>query len=161
MTITLVVAMAENRVIGREGDLPWQLPEDLKHFRRVTIGKPIIMGRKTWDSLYVKPLPGRRNIVVTRNASFAATGAEAASSIENALKRADKEGEAMVIGGAGIFKAVLPSAQRLHLTEVHAEIAGDTYFPEFDRTAWREVTRVTHPATDETPAYSFVLLERN
>ena len=153
--------MAENRVIGRQGDLPWRLPEDLKHFKRVTIGKPVIMGRKTWDSLYVKPLPGRRNIVVTRNASFAANGAETASSIENALKRPDKEVEAMVIGGAGIFKAVLPSAQRLHLTEVHAEIAGDTYFPEFDRTAWREVTRVTHPATDEAPAYSFVLLERN
>ena len=161
MTITLVVAMAENRVIGREGDLPWRLPEDLRHFKRVTIGKPIIMGRKTWDSLYVKPLPGRRNIVVTRNTSFAAKGAEIANSIEDALTRTGKEVETMVIGGAGIFKAVLPSAQRLHLTEVHAEIEGDTYFPAFDRTAWQEVTRVTHPAAEENPAYSFVLLERH
>ena len=150
--------MAENRVIGCEGDLPWRLPEDLKHFKRVTIGKPIIMGRKTWTSLYVKPLPDRRNIVVTRNTGFAAKGAETANSIEDALTRTSKEVETMVIGGAAIFKAVLPSAQRLYLTEVHAEIEGDTYFPEFDRTAWQEVTRVTHPAANENPAYSLSLI---
>tara|TARA_B100000161_G_scaffold190524_1_gene138007 strand:- start:648 stop:1109 length:462 start_codon:yes stop_codon:yes gene_type:complete len=152
--------MAENRVIGRDGDLPWRLPEDLKHFKRVTMGKPVIMGRKTWDSLYVKPLPGRRNIVVTRNLDFSADGAEATGSIEDALALVDREEEAMVIGGATLFEAALASAQRFHLTEVHAEIEGNTRFPAFDRASWREVTRETHPAADGSPAYSFVLLER-
>ena len=160
MILSLVVAMAENRVIGRDGDLPWRLPEDLKHFKRVTMGKPVIMGRKTWDSLYVKPLPGRRNIVVTRNPAFSADGAEATGSIEDALALVDGDEEAMVIGGATLFEAALTSAQRFHLTEVHAEIEGDTRFPAFDRTSWREVTRETHPAADGNPAYSFVLLER-
>ena len=160
MILSLVVAMAENRVIGRDGDLPWRLPEDLKHFKRVTMGKPVIMGRKTWDSLYVKPLPGRRNIVVTRNLDFSADGAEATGSIEDALALVDGDEEAMVIGGATLFEAALTSAQRFHLTEVHAEIKGDTRFPAFDRASWREVTRETYPAADGNPAYSFVLLER-
>ena len=160
MILSLVVAMAENRVIGRDGDLPWRLPEDLKHFKRVTVGKPVIMGRKTWDSLYVKPLPGRRNIVVTRNLVFSADGAEATGSIEDALALVDRDEEAMVIGGATLFEAALASAQRFHLTEVHAEIEGNTRFPAFDRASWREVTRETHPAADGKPAYSFVLLER-
>ena len=160
MILSLVVAMAENRVIGRDGDLPWRLPEDLKHFKRVTMGKPVIMGRKTWDSLYVKPLPGRRNIVVTRNLDFSADGAEATGSIEDALALVDRDEEAMVIGGATLFKAALASAQRFHLTEVHAEIEGNTRFPAFDRASWREVTRETRPAADGNPAYSFVLLER-
>ncbi|MEC8165335.1 MAG: dihydrofolate reductase, partial [Pseudomonadota bacterium] len=131
MILSLVVAMAENRVIGRDGDLPWRLPEDLKHFKRVTMGKPVIMGRKTWDSLYVKPLPGRRNIVVTRNLNFSADGAEATGSIEDALALVDRDEEAMVIGGATLFEAALASAQRFHLTEVHAEIKGNTRFPAF------------------------------
>ena len=160
LILSLVVAMAENRVIGRDGDLPWRLPEDLKHFKRVTMGKPVIMGRKTWDSLYVKPLPGRRNIVVTRNLDFSADGAEAAGSIEDALALVDGDEEAMVIGGATLFEAALTSAQRFHLTEVHAEIEGNTRFPAFDRASWREVTRETYPAADGNPAYSFVLLER-
>ena len=160
MILSLVVAMAENRVIGRDGDLPWRLPEDLKHFKRVTMGKPVIMGRKTWDSLYVKPLPGRRNIVVTRNLDFSADGAEATGSIDDALALVDRDEEAMVIGGATLFEATLASAQRFHLTEVHAEIEGNTRFPAFDRASWREVTRETHPAADGNPAYSFVLLER-
>ena len=160
MILSLVVAMAENRVIGRDGDLPWRLPEDLKHFKRVTMGKPVIMGRKTWDSLYVKPLPGRRNIVVTRNLDFSADGAEATGSIEDALALVDRDEEAMVIGGATLFEAALTSAQRFHLTEVHADIKGDTRFPAFDRASWREVTRETYPAADGNPAYSFVLLER-
>ena len=160
MILSLVVAMAENRVIGRDGDLPWRLPEDLKHFKRVTMGKPIIMGRKTWDSLYVKPLPGRRNIVVTRNLDFSADGAEATGSIEDALALVDGDEEAMVIGGATLFEAALTSAQRFHLTEVHAEIEGNIRFPAFDRASWREVTRETRPAADGNPAYSFVLLER-
>jgi len=161
LILSLVVAMAENRVIGRDGDLPWRLPEDLKHFKRVTLGKPVIMGRKTWDSLYVKPLPGRRNIVVSRNPDFTAEGAETAGSIDDALACVAGEEEAMVIGGAALFEAALPTAQRFHLTEVHAEIEGDTVFPEFDRGAWREVSRETHPASDGNPAYSFVFLERS
>ena len=153
--------MAENRVIGRDGDLPWRLPEDLKHFKRVTLGKPVIMGRKTWDSLYVKPLPGRRNIVVTRNPDFRADGAEATMSVEDALARVADAEEAVVIGGATLFEDALPVAGRFHLTEVHAAIDGDTFFPAFDRTGWREVSRVDHPADGDSPAYSFVLLERN
>ena len=157
---TLIAACDEAGCIGRGGDLPWRLPEDLKHFKRVTMGKPVIMGRKTWDSLYVKPLPGRRNIVVTRNLDFYADGAEATGSIEDALALVDREEEAMVIGGATLFEAALASAQRFHLTEVHAEIEGNIRFPAFDRASWREVTRETHPAADGNPAYSFVLLER-
>jgi dihydrofolate reductase len=160
MILTLVVAMSENRVIGRDGDLPWRLPNDLKHFKQVTMGKPIIMGRKTWESLYVKPLPGRRNIVVTRNAGYEAEGAEISDSLESALTLAAGEDEAMIIGGAELFAASLHTATRLHLTEVHAEIEGDTYFPDFDRTLWREVSREAHDAEGDAPAYSFLLLER-
>ena len=152
--------MAENRVIGRDGDLPWQLPEDLRHFKRVTLGKPVIMGRKTWDSLYVKPLPSRRNIVVTRNPDFQANGAETAFSMKEALTRVADAEEAVVIGGATLFADALPAAGRFHLTEVHAEIDGDTFFPNFDRDHWREISRDHHPADGDNPAYSFVLLER-
>ena len=153
--------MAENSVIGRDGDLPWRLPEDLKHFKRVTLGKPVIMGRKTWDSLYAKPLPGRRNIVITRNPYFQTDGAETASSIKEALARVAEAEEAVVIGGAMLFEDALPAARRFHLTEVHAAIEGDTFFPSFDRTHWREISRDDHPANGDSPAYSFVLLERN
>ena len=161
MILTLIVAMAENSVIGRDGDLPWRLPEDLKHFKRVTLGKPVIMGRKTWDSLYAKPLPGRRNIVITRNPYFQTDGAETASSIKEALARVAEAEEAVVIGGAMLFEDALPAARRFHLTEVHAAIEGDTFFPSFDRTHWREISRDDHPANGDSPAYSFVLLERN
>ena len=160
MILTLVVAMSENRVIGRDGDLPWRLPNDLKHFKQVTMGKPIIMGRKTWESLYVKPLPGRRNIVVTRNAGYEAEGAETSDSLGSALTLATGEDEAMIIGGAELFAAALDTATRLHLTEVHAKIEGDTYFPEFDRSQWREVSREAHDAEGDAPAYSFLLLEK-
>ena len=152
--------MSENRVIGRNGDLPWRLPDDLKHFKRVTLGKPVIMGRRTWDSLYVKPLPNRRSIVVTGNPHFRADGAETAISIEAALALVAPEEEAIVIGGATLFEHVLPIASRFHLTEVHTEIDGDTYFPDFDRTKWREISRDHHSARGERPAYSFLLLER-
>ncbi|MBC8451911.1 MAG: dihydrofolate reductase [Rhodospirillaceae bacterium] len=160
MILTLVVAMSENRVIGRDGDLPWRLPNDLKHFKQVTMGHPIIMGRKTWESLYVKPLPGRRNIVVTRNAGYEAEGAETSDSLGSALTLATGEDEAMIIGGAELFAAALDTATRLHLTEVHAKIEGDTYFPEFDRSQWREVSREAHDAEGDAPAYSFLLLEK-
>jgi dihydrofolate reductase len=160
MILSLVVAMSENKVIGRDGDLPWRLPNDLKHFKQVTMGKPIIMGRKTWGSLYVKPLPGRRNIVITRNAGYEAEGAETSDSLESALTLVAGESEVMVIGGAELFATALDTATRLHLTEVHAEIEGDTYFPDFDRSLWRETSREAHDVESDTPAYSFLLLEK-
>lgn len=160
MILSLIVAMSENRVIGHNGDLPWRLPDDLKHFKRVTLGKPIIMGRRTWDSLYVKPLPDRRNIVVTRNPNFRANGAETATSIQAALTLVATEKEAIVIGGATLFENLLPITSRFHLTEVHAKINGDTYFPDFDRAQWREISRDHRPAREGRPAHSFVLLER-
>jgi dihydrofolate reductase len=160
MILSLVVAMSENKVIGRDGDLPWRLPNDLKHFKQVTMGKPIIMGRKTWESLYVKPLPGRRNIVVTRNAGYEAEGAETSDSLESALTLVAGKSEVMVIGGAELFATALDTATRLHLTEVHAEIEGDTYFPDFDRSLWRETSREAHDVESDTPAYSFLLLEK-
>ena len=160
MILSLVVAMSENKVIGRDGDLPWRLPNDLKHFKQVTMGKPIIMGRKTWESLDVKPLPGRRNIVVTRNAGYEAEGAETSDSLESALTLVAGESEVMVIGGAELFATALDTATRLHLTEVHAEIEGDTYFPDFDRSLWRETSREAHDVESDTPAYSFLFLEK-
>lgn len=160
MILTLVVAMADNGVIGRDGDLPWRIPGDLKHFRRVTTGRPVIMGRRTWDSLYVRPLPDRRNIVVSRNPGFAAVGAEVAPDLAAALALVAGEPEAMVIGGAELFRDALPRATRLYLTEVHASIPGDTHFPAFDRAAWTEVSREDHLAAENSPAYSFILLER-
>jgi dihydrofolate reductase len=160
MILSLVVAMSKNRVIGRDGDLPWRLPNDLKHFKQVTMGKPIIMGRKTWESLYVKPLPGRRNIVITRNAGYEAEGAEISDSLESALILATGEDEAMIIGGAELFATALDTATRLHLTEIHADIEGDTYFPNSDRSLWREISREPHDAEGDAPAYSFLLLEK-
>ena len=160
MILSLVVAMSENRVIGRDGDLPWRLPNDLNHFKQVTTGKPIIMGRKTWESLYVKPLPDRRNIVVTRNARYEAEGAEISNSLESALTLAASESEVMVIGGAELFATTLDTATRLHLTEVHAELEGDTYFPDFDRSLWQEISREAHDVEGDAPAYSFLLLEK-
>ena len=160
MILSLVVATSENLVIGRDGDLPWRLPNDLKHFKQVTMGKPIIMGRKTWESLYVKPLPGRRNIVVTRNAGYEAEGAKTSDSLESALTLVAGESEVMVIGGAELFATALDTATRLHLTEVHAEIEGDTYFPDFDRSLWGETSREAHDVESDTPAYSFLLLEK-
>ena len=150
--------MAENRVIGRDGDLPWRLPEDLKHFKRVTLGKPVIMGRKTWDSLYVKPLPSRRNIVVTRNPDFQANSAETAFSMKEPRPRR-RRWEA-VAGGATLFAdAFQPPA--VSISRKCAEFDGGTFFPNFDCDHWREISRDHHPAEGDNPAYSFVLLQRS
>lgn len=158
-TITLVVAVAENGVIGRRGALPWRVPSDLKTFRRLTLGKPVIMGRKTYASIG-KPLDGRDNIVVTRDAAFGADGVERAAGIEEAMAlartRAVARGvdEIMIIGGAEIFAAVLPMADRIWLTRIHARPEGDTFFPEPDPRSWREVSRtpIAPDARDEAPA---------
>src|SRR5262245_35358297 len=159
--IVLVVAAAENGVIGNKGSLPWRIPEDLQRFKALTLGKPVIMGRKTWDSLPKKPLPGRSNIVVTRDSQFRAPGASVAPSFEAALAEAYKENpiEVMVIGGETIFAAALPHAHRIHLTEVTARPKGDAFMPPIDREAWREVAR-EGPYAEGDLRYAFVTLER-
>lgn len=157
--ISLIVAMDRQRLIGRDGDLPWRLPNDLKHFKRNTLGKTVLMGRKTWDSLG-RPLPERDNWVLTRDAGFSVPGARAFGDLDAALA-AHGSGELMVIGGAQLYRQTLPLAQRLVLTEVDAVVPGDTYFPEIDRSQWREVSREAFSA-DERHAYpyAFVELER-
>jgi dihydrofolate reductase len=148
MKLTLVAAVARNGVIGRDNDMPWRLPEDLKHFRRVTLGAPVIMGRRTWDSLPAafKPLPGRRNVVITRNPGWRADGAEAAASLDEALRRLAAEPAAFVVGGAQLYAQALQRADELVLTEIDRDFEGDTRFPGFDRTLFTEVARETHRA---------------
>ncbi|MBW7909175.1 MAG: dihydrofolate reductase [Kiritimatiellae bacterium] len=158
-TLSIVVAVAANRVIGRNGALPWHLSEDLRHFKKVTMGKPIIMGRRTWDSIG-KPLPGRRNIVVTSNAHFNAPGTERAHSLAEALHLAEPAHEVAVIGGARLFAEALPIADILYLTEIHADYEGDTFFPQWNREEWREIERHEHPATDTAPGFTFLTLKR-
>ncbi|MBO6784027.1 MAG: type 3 dihydrofolate reductase [Alphaproteobacteria bacterium] len=157
--LTLIVAVADNGVIGRDGGLPWRLPGDLAHFKATTMGKPIVMGRKTWESLG-RPLPGRDNIVVTRDPAYVADGAAVAADLDAALAAAGDAGEVMIIGGAEIYALALPRADRIHLTRVHASPEGDTHFPDLDLDRWREVAREDHDADGDSPAYSFVTLER-
>ncbi|TIC78742.1 dihydrofolate reductase [Crenobacter intestini] len=145
--LTLVVAMARGRVIGKDNAMPWHLPEDLKHFKAVTLGKPIIMGRKTWDSIG-RPLPGRRNIVVTRNEAWRAEGAEAVHSLADALARVGEVDEACVIGGGELFAQALALADRLELTEIDIEVAGDAFFPAWDDGSWQESAREAHRRDD-------------
>ncbi|MDN0074594.1 dihydrofolate reductase [Crenobacter sp. SG2303] len=156
--ITLVVAMAENRAIGINNTLPWHLPEDLKHFKAVTLGKPVVMGRKTWDSIG-RPLPGRRNIVVTRNADWAADGAEPAHSLGAALALAGDAEEICVIGGAELYGQAIESADRLLVTEVGLTVAGDAFFPVIDRSRWQETGRESHQREDGL-VYAFVEYRR-
>ena len=161
------VARARNGVIGRDGRLPWRLSSDLKLFKALTLGKPVIMGRKTWDSLPNRPLPQRMNIVLTRDGSFEPRGCVVCDNFPEALSMAkeqaeeDEVEEVCVIGGAALFELALPRAQRLYLTEVEADVQGDTFFPSFDEAAWREVSREPHPA-GEKDQHPFVLrvLER-
>jgi len=138
MPLSLIVAVAENGVIGREGTLPWHISADLKRFKQLTMGHAIIMGRRTWESLG-RPLPGRRSIVVSRNPNFTATGAEVAPSLDAALQLASANSEAFVIGGASLYEAALPKADRLYMTRVLASVEGDTFFPAFDANQWRKV----------------------
>ncbi len=157
MIRSLVVAMARNRVIGRDNALPWRLPEELAHFKRVTMGHPIVMGRRTWESIG-RPLPGRQNIVVTRTPGYAAPGCTVVESLEAAWQAAGNAGEVCVIGGTTLFEETLPMADRIHLTEVEAEVAGDTWFPAFDRSQWSEREVARHPA-DARHAYPFRILQ--
>ena len=158
--ISLIVAMAQNGVIGRDNSLPWRLPEDLKRFRAYTLGKPILMGRKTFESLG-RPLPGRTNLVLTRARSWSADGVIVVHSVEEALMQAASSDELVAIGGAEIYRLVLPVARRIYLTHVHADVPGDITFPEFDSTQWADVECSSQPA-DDAHAYplTFVTLER-
>jgi len=156
MTISLIVAASRNGVIGRNGALPWHLPDDLRQFKRLTLGKPVIMGRRTWESIG-RPLPGRRNIVLTRDPGFRAGGCEVAHSVSAALALLAGAEEAMVIGGAQVYAAFLPFAERIYLTRVQAEVDGDTHFPAPDPDAWRLVSSEAHGA-DDRHRYAFELL---
>jgi dihydrofolate reductase len=158
--VTLVVAVADNGVIGRDNALPWHLPEDLKRFKRLTLGKPVVMGRKTFDSIG-KPLPGRQNIVVTRDANYRREGVTVAHSVESALSAAGDAPEVMVIGGADLFRLFMPRARRLHLTRVHAEVSGDVIWTELDRRDWRMVESLSFAADERhVHAMSFEVWER-
>ena len=162
--ISFVVARADNGVIGRDNALPWHLPADLKHFKRLTVGKPVVMGRKTYDSIG-KPLPGRHNIVLTRDAGWRADGVTVVANLAEAIAAAGldpktRAEEVMIIGGAAVYSEALPIATRVYLTEVHDTPEGDTQLPTFDQARWRETAREDHPADEGRPAYSFVTLER-
>lgn len=157
--VTLVAAVAANGVIGSGGRLPWRLPEDLRHFKSLTLGHPVIMGRKTWESLG-KPLPGRENIVVTRSRGYDAPGAHVAASLDAALALCDGEPVAFVIGGGELYAAALPMADAMVLTEIDRDFAGDAHFPPFDRAAWRETRRKPQTGADGL-RFDFVLYERD
>jgi dihydrofolate reductase len=161
------VARSLNGVIGRDNDLPWRLKSDLAIFKACTMGKPVIMGRKTWDSLPRKPLPGRMNIVLSRDGSFEPPQAVVCESFLEAVQMAKEQAaddgvdEVCVIGGHALFEAALPKAKRLYLTEVQARVEGDVTFPAFDESAWTEVRREDHPAgPDDDHAFVFRVLER-
>jgi dihydrofolate reductase len=150
--VTLVVAVADNGVIGRDNALPWHLPEDLKRFKRITMGKPIVMGRKTFESIG-KPLPGRLNIVLTRDANYRRGGVTVVHDVEGALRAAEVAEEIMVIGGSDLFRLFLPRATSVHLTRVHGDVAGDVFWPALDDKEWLVTEREAF-AADERHAYS-------
>ncbi|MEJ2316213.1 MAG: dihydrofolate reductase [Gammaproteobacteria bacterium] len=158
--VSLIWAMARNRVIGRDNSLPWHLPADLQHFKELTLGKPIIMGRKTWESL-PGLLPGRRHIVVTRRQNYVAEGAETAADLDAAIALAGDVDEIMIVGGATLYAEALPIAGRLYMTLVDADVDGDAFFPAFDMAAWHVIDESSAPA-DEKNRYglSFLTLER-
>lgn len=159
--ISLIAALNDERVIGINNALPWHLPADLRHFKQITLGKPVLMGRKTFESIG-KPLPGRVNIVVTSDRNFAAAGCTIAHSIDEALRLARDHAEVMIIGGATFYAQMLPQAQRMYLTFVHAnDIAGDAFFPAWPAGQWQEIAREDHLAdANNRYPYSFVTLER-
>ena len=158
--ISIIVAASTNNAIGIRGELPWRLSSDLQHFKATTMGKPIVMGRKTWDSIG-RPLPGRQNIVITRQAGFVAEGCDVVASLAEAAEAAGDENEIMVIGGSEIYSLALPLADRLYLTRVHAAVDGDAFFPEIDATEWRLIDDEHHEADERNEhPYSFRVFER-
>ena len=153
--------MDRNRVIGKGDALPWHISEDLKYFRKITMGKPIVMGRKTHESIG-RPLPGRENIILTRDTSYKAEGCTVLHSMEEIFQYCKDVEEVMITGGAEIYKLAFEQVSHLYLTEVYTEIEGDTFFPEFDRCEWKEVSREDHKADEKNEFdYSFVLLEKS
>lgn len=160
MQLAAIVAMAENRVIGKDNQLPWRLPADLRHFKALTLGKTILMGRKTHESIG-RVLPGRPNLIMTRNTDLQVPGAIVVHSLEAALKFVSAEDEVMIIGGAQLYRELLPQTQRIYMTIVRAELVGDSYFPELDLKEWRQVASEEHEADEENAyAYRFVEWER-
>ena len=160
--ISAVVAMSENRVIGKGGQLPWRLPEDLKRFRILTTGHTVIMGRKTFESIG-RPLPNRKNVVISRQPGFHSEGVVVVHSLDEALQSCGQESEVFVIGGGEIYRAALQKIQRIYLTLVHSQIDGDAYFPEFDESLFREVSRedcFDSAENQENLKYSFIVLDR-
>ena len=158
--ISLIAAIADNGVIGLDNRLPWRLPADLRHFKALTLGKPIVMGRKTWESL-PGLLPQRRHIVVTSNPGYQAEGCEVVHSLEQALAAAGAAAEVMIIGGARLYEQALPQARRMYLTLVHAQVAGNVFFPPYDTQPWVERERVEYEPDKENPyPYTFQTLER-
>ena len=159
-TLSLVVAMDRNRLIGAEGGLPWRLPADLAWFKRMTVGKPVLMGRRTWESIG-RALPERPNLVLTARGDYEAPGATVVHSLDGAVAAADAHQEIMVIGGAVLFEQTIALADRLILTVVHGEFAGDTWFPVFDTSEWTEISREDHEPDEKNPhPYTFLIWER-
>jgi dihydrofolate reductase len=159
--IALVVAMSRNGVIGRDGGLPWHISSELKRFKAITMGKPMIMGRKTWESLPKRPLPGRPNIIITRQNGFVAEGAAVVATPDAAIAAAGDAEEIAIIGGGEIYAMFLDRADRLYLTEVDVVVEGDTYFPSFDRSLWQEVSKEIHePGVGDTAGYTLRILDR-
>lgn len=157
--ISLIAAMARNRVIGKDNAMPWHLPADLAHFKRITLGKTVIMGRHTFESIG-RPLPGRKNIIISRRPDYRPEGCVVVNSIDAALASAESE-EVMIIGGGQLYAEMLPRAQRLYLTLIDAELEGDTHFPDYEAYSWREIGRETHgPDEKNAYGYEFVTLER-
>ncbi|HSW68793.1 MAG TPA: dihydrofolate reductase [Gammaproteobacteria bacterium] len=160
MRITFVVAMAENRAIGNNNQLPWHLPADLQHFKQITLGKPILMGRKTFQSIG-RPLPGRTNIIITQDENFKAENCIIVHSIESALATAKDQPELCVIGGAELFRQMLPFTKQIYLTLIHHDFSADTFFPELNAMEWKEIARTDHFADEKNIySYSFLTLER-
>ena len=165
LPLALIAALARNRVIGLDNRMPWHLPADLRHFKALTLGKPIVMGRKTWESLG-RPLPGRLNIVVSRQSGLQLEGAEVFPDLGTAIARAERwareQGvdELMLIGGGQLYAQALPLAQRLYLTRIDAEPAGDAFFPPFEEADWQRVEHQAHPPLDDAPGYAFETWQR-
>ena len=158
MAITIIVAKSNNGIIGKDGDLPWQLPEDLKRFKRLTTGNIVVMGRKTYDSIG-RPLPNRKNIVISRNTSLKIEGVDVEHDLVDVLKR-NQEENVYVIGGGQIYVDALPFTEKLEVTEVDVELVGDTSFPEIDSSQWKEIFREKRVDSESNLTYSFVSLER-
>ena len=160
MMISLIVAMDRDGVIGRDGELPWRLSSDLRHFKKITMGKPIVMGRKTHESIG-RILPGRDNVVISRDRDYQATGCTVLHSLDCVKAKYHDEKEIMIMGGAELYAQTIDEAQRIYLTEIHANVEGDTFFPKFDRESWEEVERHDFKRDNKNEFdYSFVILEK-